>query len=71
MSTILYSANQMMMNVCFSGAHCLDLRAANETDPEWLVEQRNKEIEIIKGWITQYYADLRALKWTSKLQSKP
>ena len=55
----------------FLGAHCLDLFGATESDPGWLVEQRKKEIEIMKGWITQYYADLGALKWTSKFQSKP
>nr|GMD27264.1 lysosomal Pro-X carboxypeptidase-like [Ipomoea batatas] len=32
------------------------------TDPNWLTEQRNKEIEIIQSWITKYYADLQALK---------
>lgn len=41
------------------GAHHLDLRSATKEDPEWLVEQRNKEIEIIQSWIDQYHADLK------------
>ncbi|KAI4334308.1 hypothetical protein L6164_019019 [Bauhinia variegata] len=46
-----------------NGSHCLDILPANKTtDPEWLVKQREEEVHIIKGWITQYYADLEALK---------
>nr|GLL33996.1 lysosomal Pro-X carboxypeptidase-like [Ipomoea trifida] len=45
-----------------NGSHCLDLDGERATDPNWLTEQRNKEIEIIQGWITKYYADLQALK---------
>jgi len=59
---------QPLNNVTFSGAHCLDLlgASADHSDPEWLVEVRNKEINIMKGWITQYYADLFAHKGTTK-----
>ncbi|XP_020230955.2 lysosomal Pro-X carboxypeptidase [Cajanus cajan] len=46
-----------------NGSHCLDILRALETDPVWLVEQRKKEVDIIKGWITQYYV---ALNGTSK-----
>nr|GLL16681.1 lysosomal Pro-X carboxypeptidase-like [Ipomoea trifida] len=28
----------------------------------WLINQRNKEIKLIQGWIIKYYADLQALK---------
>nr|GMD27269.1 lysosomal Pro-X carboxypeptidase-like [Ipomoea batatas] len=45
-----------------NGSHCLDLDGKRATDPNWLTEQRNKEIEIIQSWITKYYADLQALK---------
>nr|GMC62647.1 lysosomal Pro-X carboxypeptidase-like [Ipomoea batatas]GMD25464.1 lysosomal Pro-X carboxypeptidase-like [Ipomoea batatas] len=45
-----------------NGSHCLDLNGKRATDPNWLTEQRNKEIEIIQGWITKYYADLQTLK---------
>ncbi|PIN03729.1 Prolylcarboxypeptidase (angiotensinase C) [Handroanthus impetiginosus] len=45
-----------------NGSHCLDLYSATETDPKWLTDQRNKELNIIKGWIKQYYIDLHALK---------
>ncbi|XP_045802764.1 lysosomal Pro-X carboxypeptidase-like [Trifolium pratense] len=41
-----------------NGTHCMDLESANENDPEWLVYQRKKEVDIIHGWIRQYYADL-------------
>ncbi|KAG6601675.1 Lysosomal Pro-X carboxypeptidase, partial [Cucurbita argyrosperma subsp. sororia] len=41
-----------------NGSHCLDILRANETDPQWLVEQRETEVNIIKGWISKYYADL-------------
>ncbi|KAJ1388978.1 Peptidase S28 [Sesbania bispinosa] len=53
-----------------NGSHCLDILPANLSDPTWLVEQRKKEVGIIKGWITQYYTDLHALKGTPKFLSK-
>ncbi|KAL5728798.1 lysosomal Pro-Xaa carboxypeptidase [Ranunculus cassubicifolius] len=37
------------------GSHCLDIGPASKDDPDWLVTQRNYEIAIIKGWITDYY----------------
>ncbi|MCH82400.1 lysosomal pro-X carboxypeptidase-like protein, partial [Trifolium medium] len=45
-----------------NGSHCLDLMVSQQTDPKWLIDQRKKEIKIIKGWIKQYYNDLRTLK---------
>ncbi|KAL2507472.1 Serine carboxypeptidase S28 family protein [Forsythia ovata] len=45
-----------------NGSHCLDIHLPAQSDPSWLVEQRNKEVEIIDGWITKYYADLLVLK---------
>ncbi|KAF9675138.1 hypothetical protein SADUNF_Sadunf09G0000900 [Salix dunnii] len=43
-----------------NGSHCLDLRLANAThDPDWLVDQRNSEINIIQKWIDEYYHDAR------------
>ncbi|XP_030473828.1 uncharacterized protein LOC115691362 [Syzygium oleosum] len=44
------------------GSHCLDILVADQTDPKWLVRQRKMEVEIIKGWITKYHADLPAFK---------
>ncbi|KAK1288777.1 putative serine protease EDA2 [Acorus calamus] len=41
------------------GAHHLDFRFATKDDPEWLTQQRKREIEIIKKWIDEYYADLK------------
>ncbi|GAU48315.1 hypothetical protein TSUD_405330 [Trifolium subterraneum] len=47
-----------------NGSHAMDLDPANENDPEWLVDQRKKEVDIIHGWITEYYVDLAAgLLW--------
>ncbi|RLN12998.1 lysosomal Pro-X carboxypeptidase [Panicum miliaceum] len=40
------------------GAHHLDLRSATKNDPDWLVEQRRQEVEIIQGWIDQYHQDM-------------
>ncbi|XP_073002945.1 uncharacterized protein [Typha latifolia] len=40
------------------GAHHLDFRFATKEDPEWLVQQRRQEIQIIKSWIDQYHRDL-------------
>ncbi|KAL3718208.1 hypothetical protein ACJRO7_003357 [Eucalyptus globulus] len=48
------------------GSHCVDIYPESHNtqcpDPDWLVKQRKTEVEIIKGWIDQYYADLRASK---------
>ncbi|CAN6193971.1 unnamed protein product [Urochloa humidicola] len=40
------------------GAHHLDLRYATKDDPDWVVEQRRQEVEIIQGWIDQYHQDM-------------
>ncbi|CBI23429.3 hypothetical protein VitviT2T_019541 [Vitis vinifera] len=40
------------------GSHCLDILPSTEDDPNWLVLQRNVEIEIIHGWLLKYYEDL-------------
>ncbi|XP_059639254.1 uncharacterized protein LOC132281573 [Cornus florida] len=45
-----------------NGSHCLDLLGANKKDPYWLVEQRQREAEIIKGWIKKYNVDLSSMK---------
>ncbi|KAL3749283.1 hypothetical protein ACJRO7_010396 [Eucalyptus globulus] len=44
------------------GSHCLDILASEQADPNWLVRQRKREVEIIKGWITKYHAHLLAFK---------
>ncbi|XP_023738064.1 uncharacterized protein LOC111886055 [Lactuca sativa] len=36
------------------GHHCLDIATPDATDPDWLVEQRNTEINIIEGWLSKY-----------------
>lgn len=48
-------SNSVVALVTELGAHHLDLRAATENDPIWLVEQRNAEIQIINNWMNEYY----------------
>ncbi|XP_073062532.1 uncharacterized protein [Primulina eburnea] len=45
--------------VAEQGAHHTDLRAATSSDPEWLIHQRNQEVEIIKKWISDYHLDMK------------
>ncbi|WRX31859.1 Peptidase S28 - like 4 [Theobroma cacao] len=40
------------------GAHCLDLSNPSSSDPDWLVAQRDKEINIIGSWIEDYKVKL-------------
>ncbi|KAK8990219.1 hypothetical protein V6N11_008925 [Hibiscus sabdariffa] len=47
-------------------SHCLDILPEDETDPEWLVRQRETEVKIIQGWIAQYYADLEVTQIKQK-----
>ncbi|KAH7429587.1 hypothetical protein KP509_09G057600 [Ceratopteris richardii] len=46
--------------VTSKGAHHLDLRAATDSDPGWLVEQRDEEKRHISRWLSTYYADYRS-----------
>ncbi|KDO37776.1 hypothetical protein CISIN_1g032719mg [Citrus sinensis] len=66
-----YSSGGVLENISDSvvaiptinGSHCLDILAANQSsDPDWLVTQRETEIDIIEGWTSKYYADLKAIK---------
>lgn len=51
-----------MKILCYlTGAHHIDLRAATADDPDWLVEQRETEIMMIKGWLSDYYQDKKAV----------
>ncbi|KAL6523444.1 hypothetical protein OROGR_017047 [Orobanche gracilis] len=45
--------------VAEKGAHHTDLRPATEDDPDWLIEHRKQEVEIIKKWISDYYFDTK------------
>ncbi|KAI4383446.1 hypothetical protein MLD38_009281 [Melastoma candidum] len=36
------------------GAHHIDLRAATDEDPDWLIEQRQTEVNLIKKWLDDY-----------------
>ncbi|KAL8488540.1 hypothetical protein ACS0TY_024717 [Phlomoides rotata] len=44
--------------VAEKGAHHTDLRTATRGDPDWLIEQRSREVEIIRKWISDYYLDM-------------
>ncbi|WJX68849.1 lysosomal Pro-Xaa carboxypeptidase [Trifolium repens] len=52
-----------------NGSHCLDILPSKQSDLGWLIEQRKKEVEIIQGWIAQYYIDLGALYGEPKLKN--
>jgi lysosomal Pro-X carboxypeptidase len=45
-----------------NGSHVLDILQATQDDPAWLVMQRKREVEVIQGWLKQYYVDLYAVK---------
>ncbi|KAI3443989.1 hypothetical protein Pfo_000654 [Paulownia fortunei] len=45
--------------VAEKGAHHTDLRSATRRDPDWLIEQRKQEVEIIQKWISDYYLDMK------------
>ncbi|CAH2072127.1 unnamed protein product [Thlaspi arvense] len=44
-----------------NGTHCQDISLKSKEDPEWLVMQRKREIQIIESWISTYQKDLRDL----------
>nr|WAU86919.1 birch protein [Betula platyphylla] len=65
-----YSSGGVLENISDSivavstvnGSHCLDILEAKRSDPQWLVQQRKTEVEIIEKWIAEYQADLLAFK---------
>lgn len=44
------------------GSHCLDILNSQKTDPDWLIEQRNEEVNIIARWLRKYYRNLGVSK---------
>lgn len=50
----------MVAFLIISGAHHVDFRYATRKDPDWLVEQRRREVEILQKWIDQYYIDIKS-----------
>ncbi|XP_031478582.1 uncharacterized protein LOC116249587 [Nymphaea colorata] len=52
-------SDRIVALVTEKGAHHLDLRFATKEDPDWLIEQRRQEVEIIQSWLDQYYLDLQ------------
>ncbi|GFQ01025.1 lysosomal pro-x carboxypeptidase [Phtheirospermum japonicum] len=55
-------SDSVVVVTTLNGSHCLDILPATKSDPKWLVIQRKIELKIIKGWLTRYYSDFRALK---------
>jgi lysosomal Pro-X carboxypeptidase len=51
------------------GAHHLDLRAATESDPNWLVQQRAMEIRYISKWLAEVYRDKKQTTKVSKVSN--
>ncbi|XP_075500205.1 uncharacterized protein LOC142538794 isoform X1 [Primulina tabacum] len=41
-----------------NGSHCLDIHPSANTDPDWLIMQRNIEVNVIQGWIQKYHKDI-------------
>ncbi|KMT19432.1 hypothetical protein BVRB_1g012760 [Beta vulgaris subsp. vulgaris] len=57
---VLYNLSDSIIAVyATQGSHCVDIQHAKKDDPEWLINMRNTEIEIISGWIRKYYDDLK------------
>ncbi|KAL4560826.1 hypothetical protein LXL04_032981 [Taraxacum kok-saghyz] len=38
-----------------NGSHCLDILSSRLGDPDWLIKQRQLEVQIIKNWLKKYY----------------
>ncbi|WVZ00692.1 hypothetical protein V8G54_026761 [Vigna mungo] len=58
-----YSSGGVLENISNS---VVAVTTVNAKDPEWLVRQRKEEVKIMKGWITEYEADLIAFSKQSK-----
>nr|CAD1824712.1 unnamed protein product [Ananas comosus var. bracteatus] len=55
---VLESLSESLIAIAaHKGAHHVDLRFSTNEDPKWLTEIREKEVQIIKNWLTEYYRD--------------
>lgn len=52
------------MYIVVAGSHCLDIEGKKESDPEWLVKQRETIVKIIEAWIAKYYQDVAVEAFT-------
>ncbi|KAE8709585.1 hypothetical protein F3Y22_tig00110330pilonHSYRG00212 [Hibiscus syriacus] len=64
---ILTLPHFLKLSACV-GAHHIDLRASTMEDPDWLVEHRATEVELIHGWLDNYRKNMKAafkilIKW--------
>ncbi|KAJ4835620.1 hypothetical protein Tsubulata_010864 [Turnera subulata] len=65
-----YSSGGVLQNISdtvvavttVNGSHCLDLDGTRKTDPDWLTAQRNSELTIIEGWISNPLKNTAELK---------
>ncbi|XVE79345.1 hypothetical protein DITRI_Ditri14bG0050800 [Diplodiscus trichospermus] len=65
-----YSSGGVLENISDSvvavhtvyGSHCLDIMPERKSDPQWLIKQRETEVQIIEGWISKYHVDLLELR---------
>ncbi|XP_055351544.1 lysosomal Pro-X carboxypeptidase-like [Paramacrobiotus metropolitanus] len=59
---VLKSSNPALTVIVIQdAAHHLDLRASHPDDPDSVIKAREKEIEVMKGWIAEYRA-----RWKSR-----
>ncbi|CAI0398039.1 unnamed protein product [Linum tenue] len=65
-----YSSGGVLENISDSiiavstinGSHSLDILTSMPSDPDWLINQRKTELEIIGRWLSKYYIDLVQFK---------
>ncbi|KAJ8435803.1 hypothetical protein Cgig2_024786 [Carnegiea gigantea] len=53
-----YSVGGIIAIYTQNGTHTMDLLAAQEDDPKWLVHQRELEVANMNEWLKKYYNDL-------------
>ncbi|KAK8942808.1 hypothetical protein KSP39_PZI009569 [Platanthera zijinensis] len=57
-----YSSGGVLQNISSTivavtttkGSHCLDIAESEVSDPDWLISQRNMEVQILDSWIAKY-----------------
>ncbi|KAL3533146.1 hypothetical protein ACH5RR_006667 [Cinchona calisaya] len=50
-------SSRIVRLVTEKGAHHADFWSATTKDPDWLVNQRRQEVEIIHKWLDEYHSD--------------
>ncbi|CAA3023100.1 lysosomal Pro-X carboxypeptidase [Olea europaea subsp. europaea] len=57
--SVLKNISSSIVALVAEKAHHTDLRSATRKDPDWLVNQRKQEVEIIQKWIADYIQDMK------------